>query len=260
MKKIIYTKFICACAIFVLPNIASAAITSNLTIGSKGSQVTELQQILVQKGLLSSVTGYFGRATTAAVKELQKNNGLPVTGSVGPRTRSLLSSTTNSTNQVAKSTTESAQTKKPMGNYTELVSPTGFVNTGGQPITLGQYVGKKVILVSFITYSCINCQRTLPFMNDWYAKYKDKGLVVVGIHAPEFAYEKKIENVQKELGKLGVKFPVALDNNFDTWNAYKNQFWPHRYLIDLNGNVGYDHVGEGDYNGTETAIKKALGI
>ena len=97
-------------------------------------------------------------------------------------------------------------------------------------------------------------------MNDWYAKYKDKGLVVIGIHAPEFSYEKKIENVQKELGRLGVKFPIALDNNYDTWHAYKNQFWPHRYLIDLNGNVIYDHVGEGDYNGTETAIKKSLGI
>ncbi len=140
--------------------------------------------------------------------------------------------------------------------YTDIVDPVGFVNTDS--ITLKELVGKKVILVDFLTYSCINCQRTFPYMNAWYEKYKDQGLEIVGIHTPEFAFEKNIDNVRTAMQKFDIKYPIVLDNNYDTWNAYKNRYWPRKYLIDIHGNVVYDHIGEGAYEETEMKIKELL--
>jgi cytochrome c biogenesis protein CcdA/thiol-disulfide isomerase/thioredoxin len=148
---------------------------------------------------------------------------------------------------------------KSQGSYKELTGISGYLNTDGKEIKISDYVGKKIILLDIMTYSCINCQRTIPYLNEWHKKYEDKGLVIIGIHAPEFAFEKNIKNVQKELvEKQGVKFPVVLDNDFATWGAYKNQFWPHKYIIDLNGDIVYDHIGEGKYAETETVIKQLL--
>ncbi len=140
----------------------------------------------------------------------------------------------------------------------ELVSPTGFINT--EPFKIADLVGKKVILVDFWTYSCTNCQHVIPHLNDWYAKYKDKGLEIVSIHSPEFEYEKNRENVVDAVTKFGIKYPVVIDNQFGTWNAYQNKFWPRMYLIDLNGNIVGDHIGEGNYDETEGKIKELLGI
>lgn len=140
--------------------------------------------------------------------------------------------------------------------YTEIVNPSGFVNTDG--VTIKQFVGKKIILVDFVTYSCINCQRTFPYLNAWYDKYKDQGLEIIGIHTPEFAFEKDINNVRKAMQKFGINFPVVLDNDYSTWNAYKNQYWPRKYIIDIHGNVVYDHIGEGGYEETEREIQKLL--
>ncbi|MES2985761.1 MAG: redoxin family protein [Patescibacteria group bacterium] len=140
----------------------------------------------------------------------------------------------------------------------ELVSPDGYINTDGQPITIAEFKGKKVILLDVWTYSCINCQRTLPYVNAWYEKYKDKGLVVIGLHTPEFAFEKVEKNVEEAVRKFNVKHPVVLDNSYQTWNAYGNQYWPRKYLIDEEGNIVYDHIGEGEYLETERAIQMAL--
>ncbi len=140
--------------------------------------------------------------------------------------------------------------------YREIANPSGFVNTSG--VTLGELVGKKVILVDFMTYSCINCIRTFPYLNAWYDKYKDQGLEIVGIHTPEFAFEKNLENVQKAMVKYGIKFPIVLDNDYGTWNAYGNRYWPRKYLIDLKGKVVYDHIGEGNYAETEEKIQELL--
>lgn len=140
--------------------------------------------------------------------------------------------------------------------YKELVEPDGFVNTDG--ITLGELVGKKVILVDIMTYSCINCQRTYPYLNAWYEKYKDQGLEIVGVHTPEFEFEKDIENVREAMQRYGVTFPVALDNEYKTWRAYKNRFWPRKYLIDIDGYIVYDHIGEGEYDETEKKIQELL--
>jgi len=140
----------------------------------------------------------------------------------------------------------------------EITTPDGFINTDGKPVTIGEFVGKKIVLVDFWTYSCINCQRTTPYLNAWYEKYKDKGLVIIGVHTPEFEFEKDYNNVKTAVEKLGIKFPVVLDNDYSTWTAYKNQYWPRKYLIDIDGYIVYDHIGEGEYEETEKKIQEAL--
>ena len=140
----------------------------------------------------------------------------------------------------------------------EITTPDGFINTEGESITVNELVGKKVILIDFWTYSCINCQRTTPYLNAWYEKYKDKGFVIIGVHTPEFQFEKDYNNVKTAVEKFGIKFPVVLDNDYSTWIAYKNQYWPRKYLIDIDGYVVYDHIGEGAYEETEKKIQEAL--
>lgn len=142
------------------------------------------------------------------------------------------------------------------GNYVEITNPAGFVNIPG--ITMKELIGKKVILVDFMTYSCINCQRTFPYMTAWYSKYKDMGLEIIGIHTPEFAFEKNIDNVREAMKMFGITYPVVLDNDYGTWHAYKNNYWPRKYLIDIHGNVVYDHAGEGNYEETEMKIQELL--
>jgi cytochrome c biogenesis protein CcdA/thiol-disulfide isomerase/thioredoxin len=140
----------------------------------------------------------------------------------------------------------------------ELVTPDGYLNTNGQPITIGQFKGKKVVLIDFWTYSCINCQRTIPYLNQWYAKYHDQGLEIISVHTPEFAFEHDPKNVDAALARFGIKYPVVLDNEYQTWNAFGNQFWPREYLIDIDGYIVHDHAGEGEYDVTEKAIQTAL--
>lgn len=140
----------------------------------------------------------------------------------------------------------------------ELVAPSGYINTEGEPIRIGDLVGKKVILLDIWTYSCINCQRTIPYLKDWYEKYKDQGLEIIGVHTPEFAFEKVQANVEKAVAEFGIRWPVILDNNYLTWTAYGNQYWPRKYLIDIDGFIVYDHIGEGAYAETEAQIQRAL--
>lgn len=138
----------------------------------------------------------------------------------------------------------------------DISTPDGFINTSG--IALADLIGKKVVLIDFWTYSCINCQRTTPYLNAWYEKYKDQGLEIIGIHTPEFEFEKKIDNVREAVSQFGIKFPVVLDNDFSTWTSYGNRYWPRKYLIDIHGHVVYDHIGEGAYEETERRIQEAL--
>ncbi|PIR41678.1 MAG: hypothetical protein COV30_02445 [Candidatus Yanofskybacteria bacterium CG10_big_fil_rev_8_21_14_0_10_37_15] len=140
----------------------------------------------------------------------------------------------------------------------EITTPDGFINTDGKNIAINDLIGKKVILVDFWTYSCINCQRTTPYLNSWYEKYKEEGFVIIGIHTPEFEFEKNYNNVKTAVEKLGIKFPVVLDNDYSTWTAYKNLYWPRKYLIDIDGYVIFDHIGEGAYEETENKIQEAL--
>ncbi|CAN7421669.1 cytochrome c biogenesis protein DipZ [Rhizobium leguminosarum] len=125
------------------------------------------------------------------------------------------------------------------------------------PLTTEQLRG-KVVLVDFWTYSCINCIRTIPYVRAWAEKYADQGLVVIGVHAPEFAFEKKIGNVKKAIGDFQIGYPVAIDNDYSIWRAFENSYWPAAYLIDAKGQIRYHHFGEGNYGRTEKAIQDLL--
>jgi thiol-disulfide isomerase/thioredoxin len=125
------------------------------------------------------------------------------------------------------------------------------------PLKLSEQKG-KVVLVQFWTFACINCQRTLPSIVQWHKKYAQQGLLVVGVHTPELAYERDLGNVKKAMQKRGITYPVAIDNGFESWNAYDNHYWPHLYLADRQGRLRYDHIGEGAYAETEQKIQDLL--
>jgi cytochrome c biogenesis protein CcdA/thiol-disulfide isomerase/thioredoxin len=148
--------------------------------------------------------------------------------------------------------------KVPLNDYgpaPELAKITAWINT--KPFDLKELRG-KVVLLDFWTYSCINCLRTLPYLEDWDTRYRSKGLVIVGVHTPEFDFEHDVGNVRKAVDRLGVRYPVGLDNSYGTWDAYSNQYWPAEYLIDQSGHVRHVHFGEGEYKETEHLIRLLL--
>ena len=132
----------------------------------------------------------------------------------------------------------------------------GYINSNSS-LSISSLRG-KVVLVDFWTYSCINCIRTIPYLTAWDEKYRDDGLVIIGVHAPEFEFEKDYSNVKKAVQKFGINYPVVLDNSFSTWQSYQNHYWPHKYLIDKSGHIRYDHIGEGNYEETEQLIQTLL--
>ncbi|QQS15900.1 MAG: cytochrome c biogenesis protein DipZ [Candidatus Moraniibacteriota bacterium] len=137
----------------------------------------------------------------------------------------------------------------------EIISGGVWINS--EPLSLEALRG-KVVLIDFWTYSCINCQRTLPYLRAWNEKYADKGLVIIGVHAPEFEFEKSADNVRKAVADFGLTYPIVQDNNFATWRVYDNHYWPAKYFIDAEGNIRYHHFGEGDYDGSERVIQELL--
>jgi cytochrome c biogenesis protein CcdA/thiol-disulfide isomerase/thioredoxin len=140
-------------------------------------------------------------------------------------------------------------------NFTGIAT---WLNTpGDRPLSLASLKG-KVVLVDFWTYSCINCQRSLPHVESWYSRYHNDGFVVVGVHTPEFAFEHVVSNVSQAAQQLGVVYPIAVDNGYKTWDAYQNESWPAEYLIDATGQVRHAEFGEGDYGGTESLIRTLL--
>lgn len=147
---------------------------------------------------------------------------------------------------VETSTTNPA-TGDPVNFAKDFVGVTQWLNS--PELTLEELKG-KVVLVDFWTYTCINCLRTLPYLRDWNAKYASRGLVIVGVHSPEFQFEHDEDNVREAMIREQVTWPVAMDNDFATWRAYSNRYWPHKFLIDKDGEVRYHHIGEGAY--TET--------
>lgn len=142
----------------------------------------------------------------------------------------------------------------------ELAQIAGYINTPNDaPITIAGYTAQHdVVLVDFWTYSCINCQRSIPYVEAWYQKYAPYGFVVIGVSTPEFAFEHVYANVANAVKQLGITYPVVLDNNYGTWDAFGSEYWPNDYLIDANGFIVYNYAGEGDYSGTEKEIQQAL--
>jgi cytochrome c biogenesis protein CcdA/thiol-disulfide isomerase/thioredoxin len=141
------------------------------------------------------------------------------------------------------------------GELPSLSRATGWLNS--PPLTREALRG-KVVLIDFWTYSCINCLRTLPYLNSWYAKYKDHGLVIIGVHAPEFAFEKDPANVRRAVAQLGIAYPVALDNDYAIWQGFNNQYWPAHYFVDATGQIRGHHFGEGEYRESERIIRELL--
>jgi thiol-disulfide isomerase/thioredoxin len=125
------------------------------------------------------------------------------------------------------------------------------------PLTKADLKG-SVVLLQFWTLGCINCQRTLPYVTSWHQQFAAQGLKVIGVHTPEFPFERKVSNIQTAMKRHGINYPVAVDNGFKTWQAYKNEYWPHLFLADRQGIIQYDHIGEGAYPETAQMIQKLL--
>ena len=138
----------------------------------------------------------------------------------------------------------------------DLVGIAGYINTS--PEELKAAMKDKVVLYDIWTYSCINCIRTLPYITAWNEKYADKGLLIIGIHSPEFEFEKDINNVKTAVENYGIRYPVILDNDMKTWKAFENRYWPRKYIADSEGYIRYDHIGEGGYTETEKIIQQLL--
>lgn len=138
----------------------------------------------------------------------------------------------------------------------DLVGIAHYLNT--TPEELSKEIKGKVVLYDIWTYSCINCVRTLPYITAWDEKYSDEGLLIVGIHSPEFEFEKDPENVKMSIDKHGINYPVVLDNDMETWKAFENRYWPRKYIADHEGYLRYDHIGEGGYKDTEKIIQQLL--
>ena len=178
---------------------------------------------------------------------------------------SLDSQIQNTSNQLDESivgqTFEDA-TKKPVIDKSrfkrapELVGITGYINT--TPEELSTIMKDKVILYDIWTYSCINCIRTLPYIVTWNDKYADSGLLIIGIHSPEFEFEKDINNVKTAVKQFDISYPIVLDNDMKTWKAFENRYWPRKYIADSEGYIRYDHIGEGGYDETEKIIQQLL--
>jgi thiol-disulfide isomerase/thioredoxin len=153
-----------------------------------------------------------------------------------------------------------AQIAGTLGDYGKAPDFTGggtWINS--QPLTIASLKG-KVVLVDFWTFSCINCIRTLPYTTKWYNEYNQDGLVVIGVHTPEFAFEQNTDNVKNAVAQFGIKYPVVQDNVYGIWNAYKNEYWPAEYLINQQGEIVEEHFGEGNYTETEDNIRALLGL
>ncbi|MEK6283156.1 MAG: redoxin domain-containing protein [Acidobacteriota bacterium] len=135
------------------------------------------------------------------------------------------------------------------------LTPGDWINS--EPLKLKELRG-RVVLIDFWTFGCYNCRNTLPFIKDWHDRYRDKGLTVVGVHSPEFDYEKKVDNLRREVASLGIHYPVVSDNDYQTWDAYNVAAWPTVVLVDKQGRIRWRHVGEGNYEEAERIIQKLL--
>jgi thiol-disulfide isomerase/thioredoxin len=166
-----------------------------------------------------------------------------------------LDTSTEDRNVVQQMTPPSAARLPAKGELASLASATAWLNS--RPLAAADLRG-KVVLVDFWTYSCINWMRSLPYVRAWAEKYKDRGLVVIGVHAPEFGFEHNVDNVRQAAKDMRVDYPVAIDNDFAIWRAFKNAYWPALYLVDARGKVRYHHFGEGEYEQSERMIQQLL--
>ncbi|MBI3231631.1 MAG: cytochrome c biogenesis protein DipZ [Candidatus Doudnabacteria bacterium] len=239
------------------------------------SYTTRVQQIFGGLILLLAVAMYFQYDTLLQQKILEHYNFTSLEETLIPPTKKQPvasdklnnnssgsePSTANQKNSQSQSIVNQLKTmpKIQLDNYGPAPEFTGISHwLNSDPLTIKKLKG-KVVLIDFWTYSCINCIRTLPYVTKWYDSYHDKGFVVIGVHTPEFGFEKVTENVATAIQRFKINYPVAQDNDYGTWNAYQNQYWPAEYLIDKNGTIVFTHFGEGNYDHTENIIRQLLG-
>lgn len=240
-----------------IPMLAIAYGGQALTTKVKGiaKYSSRLQQIFGVILLLLAGAIYFQYDTVIQAKLVEKFPGLGIKVE-----QNLIDSFQDDNLDKGSSENQTKGEKVNLKNLGPAPEFTGIENwLNSNPLTLQELKG-KVVLIDFWTYSCINCVRTLPYLTQWNDTYKNQGLVIVGVHTPEFAFEKDSKNVQTAIERYKINYPVAQDNDFKTWNAYKNQYWPAKYLVDQEGNIVYTHFGEGKYDVTESAIRQLLGL
>ena len=239
-----------------IPMLAIAIGGQRLTTGvgllrTHAESTRKVAGVVLGVGALAIALGADQRITTALPgygttfqEKLERNSAV----------RSELRELTDSGGALAADTSSVAAPRAPEFKGIKL-----WLNTpGGRPLSIAGLRG-KVVLVDFWTYSCINCLRTLPHLKAWDRAYRKAGLMIVGVHSPEFAFERVPDNVRSAVRRLGVRYPVGLDNDFATWRAYSNDYWPSKYLIDKSGRIRYEHYGEGAYGETERLIRRLLG-
>ena len=227
-------------------------------IESTGSACTQLQHLSGEhQNQFAAANAHLEgkKATCAATDEGNSQSGHLVAGA---KTTTTTTTTSPSSPQKAPVFMASKTNLPDLGQAPNFTGITAWFNTpGNKPLSLSELRG-KVVLVDFWTYSCINCQRALPHVEGWYNDYKNDGLVVVGVSSPEFAFEHVVSNVESAAGSLGIDYPVAVDDNLATWDAYNNEYWPADYLIDPDGTVRAYNFGEGGYSSMENNIRMLL--
>jgi cytochrome c biogenesis protein CcdA/thiol-disulfide isomerase/thioredoxin len=223
-------------------------------VESTGSACDQLRQLSGEKEnqFAAANAKLEGKKATCSVTDSASSSAQLASGA----TSTAGSSTTTTMNGAVQVVPRSSLPN--LGQAPDFTGIVAWLNTpGNKPLTLAQLKG-KIVLVDFWTYSCINCQRSLPHVEGWYKDYAKDGLVVVGVSTPEFAFEHVVSNVQSAANSLGIRYPVAIDNNYGTWDAYNNEYWPAEYLIDQTGEVRAYDFGEGDYSTMESNIRSLL--
>ena len=243
--------------IFILALLGQRASGGLARVRAGGATVRRLSgAVLVVAAWLftTSIPTELAAATPGYVSALQ---GVERSHDIAGDLRHLTASAANSPAAVAAGL--SPDTLHNYGKAPNFVGISKWINTpGSRPLSLSALHG-KVVLIDFWTYSCVNCIRTLPYLKAWYARYHRDGLVIVGVHTPEFAFEHVISNVERAVREHGIHYPVAVDNNYATWDAWANQYWPADYLVDRSGDVREVHFGEGSYGQTQDDIRLLLG-
>jgi cytochrome c biogenesis protein CcdA/thiol-disulfide isomerase/thioredoxin len=200
---------------------------------------------------LGADTGWLARVSTASTNRIEQSLVERIGAETAKKNDSI-----ESTMAPKPTATANESTLLPIeGTLPPLDGAVEWINS--PPLTAADLRG-KVVVIDFWTYSCVNCLRTLPYVRAWYDKYKDQGLVVIGVHAPEFAFEKDIDNVKRAVKDLKVDYPVAIDNDYAIWRAFDNQYWPAHYFIDAQGRIRHHHFGEGEYAESEDIIRQLL--
>jgi cytochrome c biogenesis protein CcdA/thiol-disulfide isomerase/thioredoxin len=209
--------------------------------------------ILLATALVFNVPAVLQRAIPDYTSSLQNKFG-----GNGVQQKINLGGIVNDQNKDLSNCTDGSEQLQNCGPAPDLKGITAWLNTpGDKPIDLHALRG-KVVLIDFWAYSCINCQRAIPHVEGWYKAYHDSGFEVIGVHTPEYAFEKVTGNVAKGAADVGITYPIALDNGYSTWTNYRNMYWPAEYLIDASGTVRHVKYGEGDYNGTEKLIRELI--